>query len=469
MESHGPVFEHILRDMSDGVITLGMDGIITYVNPAAERMLSREAAGLVGAPFGPGFLERPENHIFVRAVLDAVYQRSAPRERTAPYYGGPTVRQLNVNTSYIMEGGSRAGVIAVIQDVTEMAELKDSFMAMERIRRLNVQLELRNKVLFDTFGRYLSDDIVRQLVDTPHGLEMSGKKGVFTVMMSDIRGFTVLSEHMPAQDLFAMLNHYLGEMTEIIQARNGTIIEFIGDGILTVFGAPLPCPTHAADAIATALEMQAAMEGINQWNRQRGYPRLEMGIGINSGEMIVGNIGSEKRTKYGVVGRHVNLCGRIESYTVGGQVLIAPMTRQLAGVPLCTAGEQQIYPKGAEAPLVISEVIGIGGDYGVYYERKTELPAPLREPVPVRFWPIRDKHTELLAQAGRITALSGTGAVLETAYPLEDFDEVQLDVGSWMYCKVLPHGGKGYLLSFTAAPRELGQWLGRMGIQAQAQ
>jgi len=194
-----------------------------------------------------------------------------------------------------------------------------------------------------------------------------------------------------------------------------------------------------------------------------------MGLGINSGEMIVGNIGSEKRTKYGVVGRHVNLCGRIESYTVGGQVLIAPMTRQLAGAPLCTAGEQQIYPKGAEAPLVISEVIGIGGDYGVYYERKTELPAPLREPVPVRFWPIRDKHTELLAQAGRITALSGTGAVLETAYPLEDFDEVQLDVGSWMYCKVLPHGGKGYLLSFTAAPRELGQWLGRMGIQAQAQ
>ena len=111
--------------------------------------------------------------------------------------------------------------------------------------------------------------------------------------------------------------------------------------------------------------MQARIEAINAWNGQRDYPKLEMGIGVNTGEVIVGNIGSEKRTKSGVVGSYVNLCGRIESYTVGGQVLISPETRVRISEPLEIAMEQEVFPKGCAEPLTLSQVTGIGGAYGI--------------------------------------------------------------------------------------------------------
>lgn len=242
----------------------------------------------------------------------------------------------------------------VLSDISELVELRDAIKAMGRIKALNGQLELRNKMLSETFGRCLSDEIVRQQLDTPDGLALGGKKRTLTVMMSDLRGFTAMSERMEAQSLLALLNHYLGEMTEIVQRRNGTIIEFIGDGIMAIFGAPAPSDSHAADAVAAAIEMQSRMEAINAWNRERGYPVLEMGIGINTGEVIVGNIGSEKRTKYGVVGNHINLFGRIESYTVGGQVLISPKTRSMVSEPLDIAMEQEVFPKGVKTPLTLA-------------------------------------------------------------------------------------------------------------------
>jgi hypothetical protein len=123
--------------------------------------------------------------------------------------------------------------------------------------------------------------------------------------------------------------------------------------------------------------MQRQMEEINRWNARQGYPQLEMGIGINTGEVIVGNIGSEKRTKYGVVGSHVNLCGRIESYTIGGQILISPETRRQVNTTLDVASEQDIYPKGVTIPLKIAHVTGIGEPYNLSCAREYELPDKL--------------------------------------------------------------------------------------------
>ena len=238
-------------------------------------------------------------------------------------------------------------------------------------------------------------------------------------MMSDLRGFTAMSERMEPQSLLAMLNHYLGEMTEIIQRRNGTIIEFIGDGIMAIFGAPAPSDCHASDAVAAAVEMQARMEDINVWNGERGYPVLEMGVGINTGEVIVGNIGSEKRTKYGVVGSHVNLCGRIESYTVGGQVLISPKTRSMVSEPLDIAMEQEVFPKGVKTPLTLAQVTGIGGAYGVSCRQREEMPEPLACPAPVSFVAIHEKHVDAEPSAGQFTAMSRSGAVRVAEEPGE--------------------------------------------------
>ena len=431
--------ESIIRDMSEGVMTIGFDGIVTYLNPAAEKILARKTDEIVGQPFALCFFDYPENDNFSQTILDAAYDRDHTHENVASYFTGEETRQLHVTTSFLHDGEERVGIIVVLSDISELGEL-------------------RNKLLSETFGRFLSDEIVRQLLDTPDGLTLGGKKRTLTVMMSDLRGFTAMSERMEPQSLLAMLNHYLGEMTEIIQRRNGTIIEFIGDGIMAIFGAPAPSDCHASDAVAAAVEMQARMEDINVWNGERGYPVLEMGVGINTGEVIVGNIGSEKRTKYGVVGSHVNLCGRIESYTVGGQVLISPKTRSMVSEPLDIAMEQEVFPKGVKTPLTLAQVTGIGGAYGVSCRQREEMPEPLACPAPVSFVAIHEKHVDAEPSAGQFTAMSRTGAVLETEEPLERFANIQIEAGGKLFAKVMDRTEDGWLLRFTSIPPEFDAW-----------
>lgn len=451
----------IIRDMSEGVMVIGLDGVITDVNPAALRILCKQESDLAGKRFARCFFEYEENDAFNQTILDAVYDASVSHENIVPYFTGETTLQLHVTTSYLHEGEQKIGVIAVLSDISELTELRDAVKAMERIKALNGQLELRNKLLSETFGRFLSDEIVRQLLDTPDGLALGGKKAELTVMMSDLRGFTALSERMPAQDLLTMLNHYLGEMTDVIQNRGGTIIEFIGDGIMAIFGAPAPSPTHAEQAVVAAVEMQSRMPEINRWNTAHGFPALEMGIGIHTGDVIVGNIGSEKRTKYGVTGANVNLTGRIESYTVGGQVLISPATRKKIAAPLEIASEAEVMPKGVHDPIVLSCVASVGAPYHVHCEQEAEKPVPLKKPVEITFSPIREKHTEKELESGVFLALSQSGAILQTKAELNVYENLQVRMGSDhpLFCKVIAKSGSDWLLRFTAKPEHFDQWL----------
>ena len=450
--------ESIIRDMSEGVMAIGMDGVINYINPAAAQILERDMEELSGQKFVHCFFEYEENDTFNQAILDAIYDTTTSHRNVVPYFTGSQTRQLHVTTSYQRKGEEKVGVVVVISDISELTELRDAVKAMERIKMLNQQLELRNKLLSETFGRFLSDEIVRQLLETPDGLALGGKKRTLTIMMSDLRGFTALSEQMEAKSLIAMLNHYLGEMTEIIQKRNGTIIEFIGDGILAIFGAPLPSECHASDAVAAAVEMQTRMEDINVWNAKRGYPLLEMGIGLNTGEVIVGNIGSEKRTKYGVVGSHVNLAGRIESYTVGGQILISPLTRKLVLEPLEIAKEQNVLPKGVKEPLLLTHVVGIGGIYNLSCKQKESSLELLAIPKEVEFFQIRDKHSDLEPSIGHLIALSKTEAIMKTEVEISQYDNLQLEAGGKLFCKVISKEESGWLLRFTAIPAGFDAW-----------
>ena len=143
----------------------------------------------------------------------------------------------------------------------------------------------------DTFGRYVSPEVARTLLESPEGLRLGGEMRDITALMSDLRGYTRLAEEGDPAAVVQLLNGYLARMTEIIIEHGGTINEFIGDGIFAIFGAPLPYPDHAERAAACAIAMQLAMTEINQVHLSRGWPRILMGIGINSGEAVVGNVG----------------------------------------------------------------------------------------------------------------------------------------------------------------------------------
>ncbi len=261
-----------------------------------------------------------------------------------------------------------------------------------------------------TFGRYLTDQVVANLLEHPEGLKLGGERRKITILTSDLRGFTALSERLSPEEVVKILNLYLYYMADIITEYQGTIDEFQGDGILVLFGAPTAREDDAKRAVACAVAMQLAMVPVNEKMRQLSLPQLEMGIGINTGEVVVGNIGSEKRTKYGVVGSQVNLTYRIESYTVGGQILISETTLKDAGSIVIVDGKKQVIPKGVKQPITIYEVGGIGGEYNLFLSKEEEVFFPLPEAIPIQYTVMEGKHIGNTLFKGSLVRLSAKGA-----------------------------------------------------------
>jgi adenylate cyclase len=216
-----------------------------------------------------------------------------------------------------------------------------------------IKLAEEGRFVRETFGRYLSEAVVERLLDSPEGLRLGGETRKVTILMSDLRGFTSMSERLPPADMMRVVNNYLTVMTEIVVRHGGTIDEFIGDAILAIFGAPVQRDDDAARAVACALDMQRAMVEVNAKNRAAGLPEVAMGIGLNTGEVVVGNIGSSQRAKYGVVGSAVNVTARIESYTLGGHVIISQSTLDEAGEVAVVEEQREVLPKGLAQPIQI--------------------------------------------------------------------------------------------------------------------
>jgi adenylate cyclase len=220
------------------------------------------------------------------------------------------------------------------------------------------QLERNEKFIRATFGRYLSDEIVTDILERPEGLELGGDLRRVSIMMSDIRGFTSLSENLAPAQVVTLLNRYLGAMTDIIMAHHGTIDEFIGDAILAVFGAPQRRDDDADRAVNCALAMQSAMIGINKLNEAEGFPAINAGIAINTGDVIAGNIGSERRSKYGFVGHPMNVTSRIEDITAGGEILISDSTLASLKGNFSRGRSQELNVKGIDEIIVVHQIIG---------------------------------------------------------------------------------------------------------------
>jgi len=264
-----------------------------------------------------------------------------------------------------------------------------------------------------TFGRYLSKEVVEELLDSPEGLKMSGETRDVTFLVSDLRGFTALSMRLSPKEVIAILNRYLEYMMDIIVGFRGTVNEIEGDGILTFFGAPLVSHDDDERAIACAIAMQRAMEDVNAEQRRRNLPELRMGIGINRGEVVVGNIGSEKRAKYSAIGSAINTAYRIESYTVGGQILVSPSIYEKAESILKTRGTVEARFKGIDQPVILHDVVAIEGDYQVFLpEKKPENLISLEPPMEVRCFPLEGKSVSDESIPGLMTRLGESAAEL---------------------------------------------------------
>lgn len=354
---------------------------------------------------------------------------------------------------------------ARISACLEKKRLRDQeIKQQQQLNQLNKALEVRNRFIRETFGRYLSDDIVDTILESPEGLSLGGGKRTVTIMMADLRGFTAIGEQLPAESVVSMINIYLDVMTEIILKYQGTIDEFIGDAILAIFGAPILRDDDAKRAVACALEMQLAMEEVNTRNREAGYPEVEMGISINTGDVVVGNIGSKKRIKYGVVGRNINLTSRIESYTVGGQIFISESTVEACGPILRIDGQMEVIPKGVKELITIYEVGGIGGEFNIFLPEKENIElVELQQPLTVEFTILAGKHAGVDVHKGTVVRMDNKIADIQTdvmADKLTDlklslFDHEGTEITSDLYAKVtkiFSESPPTFRINFTSVP-----------------
>ncbi len=176
-------------------------------------------------------------------------------------------------------------------------------------------LEGRNKEkIKQAMGKYLSQDIMKNVVKNIDDIKLGGKRAIVTVLFADIRGFTSISEKLSAEEISVILNEYFTEIEPIITRYNGVINKFIGDAVMAIFGEPIQDLNHPVNAVKCAYAMLKKVEELQDKWLFEGKPKIEIGIGINTGEAFVGNIGSEKRLEYTVIGDTVNLASRIESY-----------------------------------------------------------------------------------------------------------------------------------------------------------
>jgi adenylate cyclase len=213
----------------------------------------------------------------------------------------------------------------------------------------------RRAVERQALERFMSSVVVEKILASPDEIRLGGENQTATILFADIRGFTRLSERLPPQKVVELLNEYFSEMTDLIFENGGTLDKYLGDGIMALFGAPWAKPDDAQRAVKTASAMQRAMLALNlQW-QARGQEPLQIGVGINTGQVTAGNIGSSRRMDYTVIGDAVNLASRLCAHAAGGQILISESTFREIGSPALRL--ESIRVKGKTAPVEVFEIL----------------------------------------------------------------------------------------------------------------
>ena len=224
----------------------------------------------------------------------------------------------------------------------------------------------RQRFIRDAFSRYLHPDLVDELCHTRTPLRLGGEERELTVLFADIRDFTSVAEILSAPELTALVNEFFAAMTDRVLAHRGMLDKYVGDSLMAVFGAPLPDPEHALDACRAALDMRIALTLLHDRWRAEGRPRLEMRIGVNTGPMVIGNMGTERHFDYTVMGDEVNVASRLEGANkeLSTDILISASTHEFAGAAIVARARGMIEVKGRKQRVAVFELLAIAGGGG---------------------------------------------------------------------------------------------------------
>ena len=268
-----------------------------------------------------------------------------------------------------------------------------------------------------------------------------------TILLSDLRGFTSLAENHTALEMVAALNRYLERMSEIIVRHGGTIDKFMGDAIMALFGAPIERADHVEQALACAIEMQLVMDEVNRQNKDYGMSPLYMGIGINTGDVVAGNLGSALHSEYTVVGDQVNLASRVSAHSLRGQILLSENTYRLAQDYVETGDINEVKVKGKKGSVRIYELLSIAKPRPLSAPRREMRKSPRIKlaKMPLRFQRLKGNSVLQQEHLGQIVNIGYGGMHIASPVPIEPFDDIKLAISlsppgstlSDIYAKVL--------------------------------
>ena len=422
--------QYFFTNTEDAVCVISSSGELQYANPSAEKLFGLQAGIKMKIWNAVPYVEG--NDDLIQLFIDAVSNKVATHEAIVDYVNNEgVVSNLHIRmTCY--NNNDQVVYLIVITNMTQLFKVNSALV------------------------RYTSPDIADYALATAEGQKSGGQTKNVTIMMSDLRGFTALGAKLPAEELITVLNHYFAAMVAVIQKYGGTVIEFLGDGIFVVFGAPKDLEDHAVNAVKCAVEMQSALHAVNDWNRENGYPELEMGIGINTGNAVVGNIGSEKKMKYGCMGSVVNITGRLESLTIGGQVFITENTRKLITSDLTIVSESSFLPKGAPEELKYYEIEGIedlhigdGSSREIIWQEDSEE-------ISYQFFVLEEKKVGVETLSGKVIRISSNKrfALLATDAKLREKQNIMLRKDNeCVYAKIIREDAEGFVICFTSSPQ----------------
>lgn len=329
--------EAILKSTSNAVITFDEDTRIVTSNEAARKLMNAPD-GLIGTPARDAFAGA--NAWIAERLERTDRDREAYLAVDAELVGADGKASINLTAAPLVDANDAViGSMLVMEDIT----------SEKRVR--------------STMARYMSKEVADQLLEAGED-QLTGKDQTVSILFSDVRGFTTIAEQIGARETVTMLNSYFTEMVDVIFEHKGILDKYIGDAIMALFGAPFAGPNDADNAIATANKMMIELKALNLKRTAAGEKPIDIGLGVSTGNVIVGNIGSIKRMEYTVIGDSVNLASRLEgaNKAYGSKILFSEFTHARLANPQLVREIDLIRVKGKDFPVGVHESLGYRAD-----------------------------------------------------------------------------------------------------------
>ena len=289
--------ESILGSIATGVITIDPIGEIDSINQAGTTIMKMEAENIIGNHYMYLF-EKDEE--ILELISSAELENEIRSEINIPFFTVSEETVINISAAPRLDPeGNTQGLVIALEDITDVSKVKN------------------------TFKRYVSKQVVDELLDDDAKLNLGGEKREVTILFTDIRGFTSMSEKMKPERVVSTLNEYFSQMIDIVFKHNGTLDKIIGDELMIVYGAPIAAEDDTERAVITAVEMQDQIKTLNKERKKRKEQPIKFGVGINRGLVVSGNIGSRDMMDYTVIGDTVNLGARLCSAAGPGEILVS--------------------------------------------------------------------------------------------------------------------------------------------------